>query len=148
MEDTSVHASHLSVSRWLQYLAKGFRPDISISLWDNLNSDRILPPSWRWFESDICCLWDETELHDRCYPTSSPKNCSNSQFVVFTNLHLFYLTWLIFCSSVCDQSWKTGKITLHDMHTIKLLSLLSIYLPCISGLFQCEAGLSSKLCEK
>ena len=67
---------------------------------------------------DFCCLQDEIELLDRYCPTSSTRNISNSQFVMFTNLYLFYLTWLIFCSSACHQSWKTEKITLHDMHTI------------------------------
>ena len=61
-----------------------------------------------------------TELLNRHCRTSSTENSSNSQFVV-TNLHLFYLTWLIFCSSVCHQSWKTEKISLHDLHMIQLL---------------------------
>ena len=59
----------------------------------------------------------ETELLNRHCRTSSVENSSNSQFVV-TNLHLFYLTWLIFCSSVYHQS---EKITLRDLHTIQLL---------------------------
>ena len=55
-----------------------------------------------------CCLQDETELLDRYCPMSSTENSSNSQFVVFTNLHLFYLTWLIFClrklpSTICTR---------------------------------------------
>ena len=52
---------------------------------------------------------NETELLNIHCRTSLTENSSNSQFVV-TNLHLFYLTWLIFCSSVCHQSWKTEKL--------------------------------------
>ena len=76
--------------------------------------------SWQVFEENCCCFQDETELLNRHCHTSSTENSSNSQFVV-TNLHLFYLTWLIFCSSVCHQSLKTEKITLHNLHTIQLL---------------------------
>ena len=76
--------------------------------------------SWQVLAEDFCCFQDETELLNRHCRTSWTENSSNSQFLV-TNLHLFYLTWLSFCSSVCHQSWKTEKITLHDLHTIQLL---------------------------
>ena len=55
------------------------------------------------FTDDFCCFQDETELLNRHCRTSSTECSSNSQFLV-TNLHLFHLTWLIFCSSVCNQS--------------------------------------------
>ena len=41
------------------------------------------------FWQKTCCLQDQTELLDRYSLTSSIKNSSKSQFLVFTNVHLF-----------------------------------------------------------
>ena len=70
---------------------------------DKIMKHHVLHVSWQVVAKDFCCFQDETELLNRHCRTSSTENSSNSQFVV-TPLHLFYLTWLIFCSSVCHQS--------------------------------------------
>ena len=103
--------------------------------------------SWQSLAEDFCCLQDETELLNRYCRTSSTgtENSSNSQFVVFTNLHLFYLTWLIFVpqcaisleklrklpSTICTRfsCWTCGPFTCHGDNK----------------LIQCEAALSSNL---
>ena len=59
--------------------------------------------SWQVLAEGFCCFQDETELLNRHCRTSSTENSSNSQFVV-TNLHLFYLTWLIFFVPQCAMS--------------------------------------------
>ena len=65
--------------------------------------------SWQVLAEDFCCFQDETELLNRHCRTSSTENSSNSQFVV-TNLHLFYLTWLIFVPHCAISLQKPRKL--------------------------------------
>ena len=58
----------------------------------------------------------------------------NSQFVVFTNLHLFYLTWLIICSSVLPKNRENYPPRYaHDSAVGPAAHLLDMVISCFSA---------------